>query len=58
MDLYGPVNEKAIEEDAKWDRFHGIAVSNSCKLTIEQALGENIVIFGMLRRHSELPNAH
>ena len=23
------INEKAIEEDAKWDGFHGIAVSNS-----------------------------
>ena len=33
------INEKAIEEDAKWDGFHGIAVSNSSKLTIEQALG-------------------
>lgn len=33
------LNEKAIEEDAKWDGFHGIAVSNSAKLTVEQALG-------------------
>lgn len=32
------LNEKAIEEDAKWDGFHGIAVSNSSKLTVEQAL--------------------
>jgi transposase len=33
------LNEKAIEEDAKWDGFHGIAVSNSSKLTVGQALG-------------------
>ena len=33
------INEKAIEEDAKWDGFHGIAVSNSSNLTVEQALG-------------------
>lgn len=32
------LNEKAIEEDAKWDGFHGIAVSNSAKLGIEEAL--------------------
>jgi hypothetical protein len=32
------LNEKAIEEDAKWDGFHGIAVSNSSKLTVERAL--------------------
>ncbi len=32
------INEKAIEEDAKWDGFHGIAVSNSSGLTVEQAL--------------------
>lgn len=32
------LNEKAIEQDAKWDGFHGIAVSNSAKLTVEQAL--------------------
>lgn len=32
------LNEKAIEEDAKWDGFHGIAVSNSAKLSIEEAL--------------------
>ena len=51
------INEKAIEEDAKWDGFHGIAVSNSSKLTNSRHWGD-IVIFGMLRRHSELPNAH
>ncbi len=32
------INEKAIEEDAQWDGFHGIAVSNSSGLTVEQAL--------------------
>lgn len=32
------IDEKAIEEDAKWDGFHGIAVSNSSKLTVEEAL--------------------
>jgi transposase len=32
------INDKAIEEDAKWDGFHGIAVSNSARLTVEQAL--------------------
>jgi transposase len=32
------LNEKAIEEDAQWDGFHGIAVSNSAKLGIEEAL--------------------
>lgn len=32
------LNESAIEEDAKWDGFHGIAVSNSAKLSIEEAL--------------------
>lgn len=32
------INEKAIEEDAKWDGFHGIAVSNSAKLSVAQAL--------------------
>lgn len=31
-------NEKAIEEDAKWDGFHGLAVSNSAKLSVGQAL--------------------
>lgn len=33
------INEEAIEEDEKWDGFHGIAVSNSSGLTVEQALG-------------------
>ncbi len=32
------IDEKAIEEDEKWDGFHGIAVSNSSKLTVEEAL--------------------
>ena len=32
------LNEEAIKEDATWDGFHGIAVSNSAKLTVEQAL--------------------
>jgi transposase len=32
------LREEAIEEDASWDGFHGIAVSNSAKLTVEQAL--------------------
>ncbi len=32
------MNEKAIEEDGKWDGFHGIAVSNSSGLTVEHAL--------------------
>jgi len=32
------INEKAIEEDSKWDGFHGIAVSNSAKLGVAQAL--------------------
>lgn len=32
------INEKAIDEDAKWDGFHGIAVSNSAKLSVEDAL--------------------
>jgi len=32
------LNEEAIEKDAEWDGFHGIAVSNSCGLTAEQAL--------------------
>jgi transposase len=32
------LNEKAIEEDAKWDGFHGIAVSNSANLSVETAL--------------------
>jgi transposase len=32
------LNEEAIEKDAEWDGFHGIAVSNSSGLTAEQAL--------------------
>jgi transposase len=32
------LNEKAIEEDAAWDGFHGIAVSNNSKLTTSEAL--------------------
>jgi transposase len=32
------LNEKAVEEDAKWDGFHGIAVANGCNLTVRQAL--------------------
>lgn len=32
------LNEEAVAEDATWDGFHGIAVSNSAKLTVEQAL--------------------
>jgi transposase len=32
------INEKAIEEDQKWDGFHGIAVSNASKLTDGEAL--------------------
>jgi transposase len=32
------LNQKTIDEDAAWDGFHGIAVSNSAKLGIEQAL--------------------
>jgi transposase len=32
------LNEDAIEEDAKWDGFHGIAVSNSANLSVETAL--------------------
>lgn len=32
------LNEKAIEEDSKWDGFHGIAVSNSANLGVETAL--------------------
>lgn len=32
------VDEKAIEEDERWDGFHGIAVSNGSKLTIREAL--------------------
>jgi transposase len=32
------LNEKTIEEDAKWDGFHGIAVANSAQLSVGQAL--------------------
>jgi transposase len=32
------INEDAIEKDAAWDGFHGIAVSNSAKLTVQEAL--------------------
>jgi transposase len=32
------LNQKAIDKDASWDGFHGIAVSNSANLTVEQAL--------------------
>ena len=32
------LNQKKIDEDALWDGFHGIAVSNSTSLTVEQAL--------------------
>lgn len=32
------LKEDAIEEDEKWDGFHGIAVSNSAQLTVEQSL--------------------
>src|SRR5262249_42855726 len=32
------INQKAIDEDAAWDGFHGIAVSNSANLTIGEAL--------------------
>lgn len=32
------LNEKAIEEDAKWDGFHGLAVSKSARLSVGQAL--------------------
>ena len=32
------LNQKKIDEDASWDGFHGIAVSNSADLTVEQAL--------------------
>lgn len=32
------LNEKAIEQDAQWDGFHGLAVSNSAQLTVGQAL--------------------
>ena len=33
------INEEAIKDDEKWDGFHGIAVSNSSGLSVEQALG-------------------
>jgi len=32
------VNQEAVDADALWDGFHGIAVSNSSGLTVEQAL--------------------
>lgn len=32
------INEKAIEEDAQWDGFHGIAVSKSSQLGVKEAL--------------------
>ena len=32
------LNEKAIDEDARWDGFHGIAVSKKTELTISEAL--------------------
>lgn len=32
------LNQKAIDEDAAWDGFHGIAVSNSANLSVGQAL--------------------
>lgn len=32
------ISEKAIEADSSWDGFHGIAVSNSAKLSVDQAL--------------------
>lgn len=32
------LNQKAIDEDAAWDGFHGIAVSNSAGLSVEEAL--------------------
>lgn len=32
------INKKAEEEDAKWDGFHGIAVSRNTQLSINQAL--------------------
>lgn len=32
------LNEKKIEEDARWDGFHGIAVSNSAQLSVGEAL--------------------
>ena len=32
------LNQQAIDKDAKWDGFHGIAISNKAELTIEKAL--------------------
>ena len=32
------LNQKAIDKDASWDGFHGIALSNSANLSIEDAL--------------------
>jgi len=32
------INQSAIDADAEWDGFHGIAVSNSAKLTAAEAL--------------------
>jgi transposase len=32
------LNEEAIEEEATWDGFHGLAVSNSSQLAVGQAL--------------------
>jgi transposase len=32
------INEEAVEADALWDGFHGIAVANSAKLTPQEAL--------------------
>src|SRR5262249_41072340 len=32
------LNQAVIDEDASWDGFHGIAVSNNAGLTVEQAL--------------------
>jgi len=33
------LNQAAIDDDAAWDGFHGIAVSNSAKLNTTEALG-------------------
>jgi len=32
------LNEKAMKNDAAWDGFHGIAVSNSANISLEEAL--------------------
>jgi transposase len=32
------LNQKAVDDDASWDGFHGIAVSNSAGLSVEEAL--------------------